>query len=86
MPSTKYFNKYRVISTRDEYPIDKRYKSMKAICDDLADSPLNINSRISIYNIINNNVKYKYRDIKIEKIREPLPFKTITTRVLIEGH
>lgn len=84
MPPTKFFNKYHVICDRENYKLDKKYKSMKAICEDLKDSPLELNSRVSIYNIINNIGKlYKYHQLKIIKIREALPFKTTVIRELI---
>ena len=84
MPSTKFFNKYHVICDRENFKLDKKYKSMKEICEDLKDSPLELNSRVSIYNIMNNVGKlYKYHQVKIIKIREPLPYKTIVIRKLI---
>ena len=84
MPSTKFFNKYHVVCDRENFKLNKKYKSMKDICEDLKDSPLELNSRVSIYNIMNNVGKlYKYHQVKITKIREPLPFKTIVIRELI---
>ena len=84
MPSTKFYNKYHVVCERKEYKLDKKYKSMKDICDDLKDSPLQLNSRVSIYNIMNKIGKlYKYHQLTITKIREPLPFRTIVIRELI---
>lgn len=84
MPSTKFYNKYHVICDRENFKLDKKYKSMKDICQDLKDSPLELNSRVSIYNIINKIGKlYKYHNVKIIKIREPLPFKTTIIRELI---
>ena len=84
MPPTKFYNKYHVVCDRENYKLDKKYKSMKDICEDLKDSPLLLKSRVSIYNIINQVGKlYKYHNVKIIKIREPLPFKTIVIRELI---
>lgn len=84
MPSTKFFNKYHVICDRDNFRLDKKYKSMKEICEDLKDSPIKLNSRVSIYNIINSVGKlYKYHQVKIYKIREPLPFKITVIKELV---
>ena len=84
MPSTKFFYKYHVICNRDDYKIDKKYKSMKDICADLKDSPFGLKSRGTIYNLMNNLGKlYKYNDLTITKIREPIPYRTIVTREFI---
>ena len=73
MVATKYYNKFQVISTREDYPLNKKYKRIKEMCIDLRDSPLNIHARSSIYNIIHKIGKlYKYHQIEIIQIKEPI--------------
>tara|TARA_R100001086_G_C11778279_1_gene242899 strand:+ start:169 stop:423 length:255 start_codon:yes stop_codon:yes gene_type:complete len=81
MPSTKYLNKYLVEISRPEFSLKKKYKSVKEILDDLKDTDYPISGRNAVYQIINGNICYKYRDFKITKIREPLKIKR---RVIIE--
>ena len=32
MPTTKFFNKYHVVCDRENFKLNKKYKSMKEIC------------------------------------------------------
>lgn len=76
MPTTKFFNKYHLICERPDLKINKKYRSVKEIINDLRESELSITSRTTVYNIINNIGKnWKYYNVTIIKIREPLPYK-----------
>ena len=76
MPTTKFYNKYHVVCDRPNLQIDKKYRSVKEIVNDLRNSDLNITSRTTIYNIMNSKGKnWKYYNVNILPIREPLPFK-----------
>jgi hypothetical protein len=76
MAKSKYIYKYQVISTRPDYPLDKKYKSNKEIIEDLCNTPLNITNRTAIYNIIHRVGKlYKYHNIEIKNIREIIPHR-----------
>ena len=83
MVKSKYIYKYQVISTRPDFPYNKKYKSNNEIIEDLKESPLEIASRTAIYNIIHKIGKlYKYHDIEILKIREFIPTRIV--REIIE--
>jgi len=83
MPTTKYFYKYKLSCNHDKLRLEKKFKSMKELIDELKD-PVGLCSRQTIYNIINKNgTNKKFKGVDIEKIREPIPIKrTITVEYL----
>ncbi len=88
MCRNKYYLKYHVIIDRPYFKLDKKYKAMEDICDDLRDTPINLRSRVSIYNIMNNDEfsrPQKFWGVEIKKIRERLPTKTIVTKKIIDN-
>jgi len=79
MPTTKYFYKYKLSCQTDKLTLEKKYKSMKEVIDELKE-PLGLCSRQSIYNIMNNKgLNKKFKGVSIEKIREPIKIKRKVT-------
>ena len=85
MPSTLYLLKYQVIINTPSLTLNKKYRSVKEILEDLRETEYPIAGRNAVYQIMTkkhkNNPFYKYRGIEINKIREPLKIKR---RVVIE--
>ena len=81
MPSTLYYYKYKLTCNHDKLTIEKKFKSMKELIDEVKD-PLGLCSRQTIYNIINGiGMNKKFKGVEIEKIREAIP---IRKKVIIE--
>lgn len=82
MPKTIYYLKYHVQikGEENELVVDKKYKSMEAIMDDIGYKYC-ILSRGTLYRIINKLVKESYCNINIFKIKEPIPHHIIKTVV-----
>ena len=75
MPTTKYYYKYHVTINRNDFQLDKKYRSVKEILSDLKDSKYPLSGRNSVYQIMKGLNKWKYTDMQIVKIREPLKVK-----------
>jgi hypothetical protein len=72
---TKYFYKYKLTCNHEKLTLEKKFKSMKELIDELKD-PIGLCSRQTIYNIINKNgTNKKFKGVDIEKIREPIPIE-----------
>lgn len=80
---TKYYYKYKLTCNHEKLTMEKKFKSMKELIDELKD-PIGLCSRQTIYNIMNNNgTNKKFKGVEIEKIREAIPIKrTITVEYL----
>ena len=75
MPTTKYYYKYHVTINRPDFQLDKKYRSVKEILTDLRTSKYPLAGRNSVYQVMKGHNKWKYTDMKIIKIREPLKVK-----------
>jgi hypothetical protein len=70
MPESKYYLKFHIVGL-DKFnnPIDKKYKSIRFMIDDIADR-CHIYNRQTVYKIINGYFKVSHNEIRIYKIRE----------------
>lgn len=86
MVATKYYLKYHVIGLdRLGRPIDKKFKCMEDLIDDVG-IYIDVFNRQMVYKII-NGFHNKECNFKILKIKEALPTKIITKKILItEGN
>ena len=89
MPSTLYLLKYQVIINTPTLTLNKKYKSVKDILEDLKNTEYPISGRNAIYQIMTKKHKenpfYKYRGIEINKIREPLKIRRrIITEIIAD--
>ena len=72
MPESKYYLKFHIVGL-DKFnnPIDKKYKSIRFMIDDIGDR-CHIYNRQTVYKIINGYFKVSHNEIRIYKIRESL--------------
>jgi hypothetical protein len=84
MVASKFYLKYHLIGIdRNGEPIEGKFKTIEQLIDEVGDK-CDIYNRGTVYKIINNFLKSdKYSQIKILKIKEALPFRYITKKVLI---
>ena len=70
MPESKYYFKFHIVG-KDKFddPIDKKYKSIRFMIDDIGDR-CHIYNRQTVYKIINGYFKVSHNEIRIYKIRE----------------
>ena len=70
MPESKYYLKFHIVGV-DKFnnPIDKKYKSIRFMIDDIGDR-CHIYNRQTVYKIINGYFKVSHNEIRIYKIRE----------------
>ena len=70
MPESKYYLKFHIVGL-DKFnnPIDKKYKSIRFMIDDIGDR-CHIYNRQTVYKIINGYFKVSHNEIRIYKIRE----------------
>ena len=85
MVASKFYLKYHLKGIdRNGEPIDRKFKTIEELLDKVGDS-CDIYNRGTVYKIINGLLKSdKYENIKILKIKEALPFKYITKKILID--
>jgi len=84
MVASKFYLKYHLKGVdRNGEPIEGKFKTIEEMIDQVGDK-CDIYNRGTVYKIINNFLKSdKYKQIKILKIKEALPFRYITKKVLI---
>ena len=84
MVASKFYLKYHLKGIdRNGEPINGKFKTIEEMIDKVGDK-CDIYNRGTVYKIINGFLKSdKYKQIKILKIKEALPFRYITKKVLI---
>ena len=85
MVACKFYLKYHLIGiVRNGEPLEGIFKTIEELIDKVGDK-CDIYNRGTVYKIINGFLKSdKYKQIKILKIKEALPFRYITKKVLID--
>ena len=86
MVASKFYLKYHLTGIdRNGQPIEGKFKTIEEMIDQVGDK-CDIYNRGTVYKIINGFLKSdKYKKIKILKIKEALPFRYITKKVLIDS-
>ena len=84
MVASKFYLKYHLKGLdRNGEPIEGKFRTIQHLLDEVGDK-CDLYNRGTIYKVINNLLKSdKYKQIKIIKIKEALPFRYVTKKVLI---